>query len=592
MRLFFVSGLLLLVFFIIAGRLFQLQVMEYRAYELLATDQHEVQAKLVPKRGTIYLKDRFDGSLHPIATDRDTWQVFAIPKQIKNVTSTAQAVADATGLVYDDLVRTFSNVTGTYTIVSRDVDMDKAQALHQQNLPGIGVLDGPARFYPEQGLGGQVFGFVTTDENGQRIGRYGIESSMNDTLAGQYGSILADTDAQGRRITVGTTDLKEAKDGSDLVLTIDRTIQFEACQDVADAVKQFQADSGSVVVMDPHTGAIMAMCAAPDFDPANFGKIDSISVLNNPPTFDQFEPGSIFKALTLASGIDAGKVTPDTTYEDKGEEKIDNFTIHNSDHQAHGVQTMTQVLDKSLNTGTIFVERQLGHDLFRDYVQKFGLGVKTGIELHPEGAGDLSPLDRKGEVFGATASYGQGITVTGLQMIDAYSAIANGGRLMKPYLIADTIAPDGTHTPTKPTEIRQVVSDRAARLVTGMLVTVVEVGHGKHAGVPGYYVAGKTGTAQVADPNGHGYLPDVTIGSFAGYAPSDDPKFSMIVTINHPRTVSFAESSAAPTWGKIAKFLLQYLQVQPERPITVPNTPDLPPEPTSTMPEVSSSTKP
>jgi cell division protein FtsI/penicillin-binding protein 2 len=582
---------MVLVFAIIVGRLFELQVMEYRAYTLLATDQHEVQAQLVPKRGSILLKDRFDGTLHPVATDRDTWQVFAIPKQIKNVTSTAQAVADATGLVYDDLVRTFSVTTGTYTILSRDVDMEKAQALQAQNLPGIGTINGPARFYPEQGLGGQIFGFVAPDENGKRIGKYGLEGSMNDVLAGEYGSILADTDAKGRRITVGTTDLQEAKDGSDIVLTIDRTIQYEACRDIADAVKVFQADSGNVIITDPNTGAIMAMCSAPDFDPANYGKIDSISVLNNPPTFDQFEPGSIFKAITLASGLDAGKITPETTYEDKGEEKIDTFTIHNSDHAAHGVQTMTEVLEKSLNTGTIFVERLLGKDLFQDYVEKFGLGSKTGVELHPEGAGDISPLDNKGQVFAATASYGQGITVTALQMIAAYGALANGGQLMKPYIVQDIINPDGSHVTTHPSIVRGVVSQRASRLIAGMLVTVVEAGHGKRAAVPGYYVAGKTGTAQVADPHGHGYLPDVTIGSFAGFAPSDNPKFAMIVTINHPRTVSFAESSAAPTWGKIAKFLLQYLQVQPERAVVESPVPEAAPEATSTLPETATSTR-
>jgi cell division protein FtsI/penicillin-binding protein 2 len=576
----------------IVGRLFQLQVLEYRSYKLLATDQHEVQAQLIPQRGSILLRDRFDGSLHPVATDRETWQVFAIPKQIKDATSTAQAVAEATGLAESDLIATFTSPTGTYTVLSRDVEMEKAQALQAKKLTGVGLIKGPARFYPEEGLGGQIYGFVVQDDSGKRIGRYGIESAMNDELGGTYGSILADTDAQGRRITVGTSDLQEAKDGSDIVLTIDRTIQYEACRQIAAAVKEFEADSGSVMVADPQTGAIWAMCSSPDYDPANYGKIDSISVLNNPPTFDQFEPGSIFKAITLASGIDAGKITPQTTYEDKGEEKIDQFTIHNSDRVAHGIQTMTDVLDKSLNTGTIFVERQLGHDLFRDYVQKFGFGDKTGIALRPEAAGDISPLNRKGEIFGATASYGQGITVTALQMLAAYGAIANGGELMKPYIVQEVISPDGVHTVTQPSPIREVVSKRAARLTAGMLVTVVEDGHGKRAAVPGYYVAGKTGTAQVADPNGKGYLPDVTIGSFAGFAPSDDPKFVMIVTINHPRTVSYAESSAAPTWGKMAKFLLQYLQVQPERPVVESKVPEAPPEATSTLPETAASSTP
>jgi len=585
MRLYLVSFVLFLGFCVIGVRLFQLQVTEYRAYRLLATDQHEVQAQIVPKRGSILLRDRFDESLHPVATDRDTWQVFAIPKQMKDVTSTVVAVAEATGLLAEDLQKQFSVATGTYSVIARDVEMLKAQELQDKNLPGIGIIKGPARFYPETGLGGQIYGFVANDDGGKRVGRYGVESAMEEELGGTYGSILAETDAKGRRITVGTTNLQEAVDGSDVVLTIDRTMQYEACRQIAAAVKEFEADSASIIVADPQTGAIWAMCSSPDYDPANYGKITSISVLNNPVTFGQFEPGSIFKALTLAAGIDAGKITPQTTYDDKGEEEIDDFTIHNSDRLAHGIQSMTQVLAMSLNTGTIFVQRLLGKDSFRDYVKRFGLGVKTGIELRPEGAGDISPLDRKGQIFAATASYGQGITTTALQMLAAYGAIANGGQLMKPYIVQEIIKPDGTHVTTKPTVVREAVSKRAARLVSGMLVTVVESGHGKRAGVPGYFVAGKTGTAQVASTDGKGYLSDVTIGTFAGFAPSDNPKFVMLVVIDHPRTVAFAESSAAPVWGKMGAFLLKYLQVEPERPVAEIKVPEAPPETTSTRPQ-------
>jgi cell division protein FtsI/penicillin-binding protein 2 len=319
--------------------------------------------------------------------------------------------------------------------------------------------------------------------------------------------------------------------------------------------------------MEPKTGEIWAMCSAPDFDPANYGKIDSVSVLNNPSLLDEFEPGSIFKPLTISAGLDAELINPNTVYEDKGEEKIDDFTIRNSDKLAHGFQTMTEVLQKSLNTGTIFVQRLLGKERFTNYVKKFGLGVETGVELSPEGNGNISPLEKKGQIYAATASYGQGITATPLQMVSAFQALANGGTLMRTHIVREIITREGSHLVTQPTEIRQVVSARAARLVAGMMVTVVESGHGKLAGVPGYYIAGKTGTAQIANPNGPGYLPDATIGSFIGFAPSEDPKFVMLVKIDRPRTVQYAESSAAPVWGDLATFLLRYLQVKPERPI-------------------------
>ncbi len=593
-RLFFVGGLLALGMLAIVARLFQLQVLEYDIYKVLAEGQHGSSSILVPKRGSILLRDRFDGTLHPVAKDRNVWQVFAIPREIKkDLASTTQMVADLTNQPYEDLYKILSVSTGTYRVIAKDVPMDQAQALEAKHLPGIGVDQGPSRFYPEQGLGGQIFGFVATNDKNKREGRYGIESSMNNELAGTYGSIQTETDAKGRPLSIGTTQLQLARDGSDVVLTIDRTIQYEACRRISQAVKDFQADGGTIIVLDPQTGAIWAMCSAPDYDPANYGKIDSVSVLNNPSTLDEFEPGSIFKPLTMAAGLDAELINPRTTYEDKGEERIDDFTIRNSDKLAHGVQTMTDVLQKSLNTGTIFVQRLLGKERFNDYVKKFGLGVKTGIELSPEGDGNISPLEKKGQIYAATGSYGQGITATPLQMVAAFQALANGGKLMRPHIVREIIAPDGTRTVTAPGEIRQVVSARAARLVAGMMVTVVEDGHGKRAAVPGYYIAGKTGTAQIANPNGGGYLADATIGSFAGFAPSEDPKFVMLVKIDHPRTVQFAEASAAPVWGEMAAFMLRYLQVKPERPITEKPAPPLPVAPTaSTTAPSATGTKP
>jgi cell division protein FtsI/penicillin-binding protein 2 len=575
-RVWIVAGLLGLALLGLIARLFQLQVLEYSAYKLLASDQHEVQAQLVPKRGTMYLRDRFDGSLHPVAKDRETWQVYSVRREIADATSTAVALAPLLELPAEQILFQMLYATSSYQVLSKDVPMERAEKIRGERYPGIGISKGPARFYPEQGLGGQVFGFVSTDDNNRRVGRYGLEGSFNTELAGTYGSLLIEKDAVGRRMAIGTTELQHAQDGSDLILTLDRTIQYEACRRAARAVDEFQAESASIVVMDPESGAIWAMCGAPDFDPANYGKIDSIAVLNNPSTFDQLEPGSIFKPLTMAAGIEEGKINPNTTYNDPGEEKIDDFTVRNSDKLAHGIQSMTEVLTKSLNTGTIFVQRLLGKETFRRYVQNFGFGEKTGIGLTPEVSGDIRPLDKKGSIFAATASYGQGISVTQVQMLAAFGALANGGRLMRPFLVKEIIHPDGNKETTEPQVVREVISKRTSRLVSGMMVTVVEAGHGKKAGVPGYYVAGKTGTAQVPNPNGPGYLPDATIGSFAGYAPSDHPRFVMLVTVVKPKTVSFAEASAAPVFGDMAKFILATLQVPPERPIKEAPTQPLP----------------
>jgi cell division protein FtsI (penicillin-binding protein 3) len=569
---------------VVAARLFWLQVVNGAEYRLLATDQHELQEKLIPQRGKILVRDRADDSLHPLATNRDAWIVYAVPREMKDPGDVARQLAPALPAAFSastteaTLVASWmANPDDPYEPIAKGLTTEQAEVIRALKLPGIGLVKGWARYYPEADIGGQVIGFVRTEDDGTGKGSYGVEGALNDVLAGKVGYVDAQKDAGGRRITVGSGAINEAVDGSDVILTIDRIIQHEACAQLKAWVKQHGADGGSVVIMNPNTGAVLAMCSAPDFDPANYGATKDLQSFNNPATFGQYEPGSVFKAFTLAVGLDRGKITPKTTYVDTGEVKLDDFVIHNSDLAAHGVQTMTQVLDESLNTGTVFVQQQVGREGFKVGIEKFGFGKLTGIELTPEAKGDVTSLGKKGEAFAGTASYGQGLSITPIQLAAAYSALANGGTLMRPYIVEEIVRPDGTREKTKPQTVTRAISQGAAHLITGMLVSVVERGHGKRAGVPGYYVAGKTGTAQVPDPHGRGYLKDVTIGGFAGYAPADNPKFTMIVKIDRPRDVQWAEASAAPLWGSIAKFLLSYLQVPMDRdPAAAPELPDLP----------------
>ncbi len=583
----------LLVALVLVLRLGYLQIMQYGMYSLLASDQHDLQTKLTPTRGQILVRDHGStGQLRPLATNRLSWEVYAVPKQMSDPVSIAHALALTLGLPDVDMVTKLTKkADDQYERIAQDVNPDLITALQSQKLDGVGFVKSSARFYPEKNMSGQLIGFVSQEDSGMPQGKYGIEGSCNRILSGTPGELLAEKDAGGRRITLGSLNLKDAVSGSDIVLTIDPEIQYQACSVIQAAVLQHGADSGSILIMNPNTGAVMAMCSSPDFDPTEYGKVADLSVLNNPVTFGAYEPGSVFKAVTMAAGLDAGKITPKTTYLDKGVEEIDNFKIKNSDGKAHGVKTMIEVLDQSLNTGTIFVERQLGREAFRRYVLDFGFGKKTGIELTPESKGNVTPLDKTGSVFGATASFGQGFSLTPLQLVVAYSALANGGKLMRPYIVDEVIHSDGVHEKTKPLVVGQPISGRTSRLVSGMLVSVVEDGHGKRAAVPGYWVAGKTGTAQVPLKNGPGYEKDLTIGSFAGYAPASDPKFVMLVKIDHPRDVQWAESSAAPVFGQMAAFLLTYLQIPPERPIDY--KPKLPETTTSTtLPILTTSTAP
>jgi len=557
--------------FAIILRLGYLQIVEHGLYSLYASDQHDLEKKLLPTRGRVFLRDPMDGTLTPLATNRLSWQVYAVPRNMKDPAATAHALAPLIQKNEADLIELFKrNPDDPYELVSKDVSSEVIDLIQAQKIEGVGFVKMTARMYPEKGLGGQVLGFVQEDTQGVMKGKYGIESSMEKVLAGVPGSLIAEKDAGGRRLTFGQTELHEAKDGSDVVLTIDRGIQFKACSIIRDAVKKHQADSGTLVVMDPQTGAVLAMCSAPDFEPSTYRETKDVGTFNNPATFVAYEPGSVFKAFTVAAGLDAEKISPKTTYVDKGQEEIDDFTIRNSDKKTHGVQNMTYALDESLNLAMIFIQRQLGKDLFRSYVDRFGFGKQTEIGLTPEVKADVSGLLKKGSIFAATASFGQGITTTPIQLTAAYAALANGGRLMKPYIVDEIIHPDGSREKTKPIEVGRPISSRASRLVTGMLISAVENGHGKRAGVPGYWVAGKTGTAQVPKKNGKGYEVDATIGTFAGYAPANDPRFAMIVKIERPRDVQWAEASAAPVFGEMAAFLLTYMRVPPERPLNAP----------------------
>ncbi|MDP2708746.1 MAG: penicillin-binding protein 2 [bacterium] len=437
-------------------------------------------------------------------------------------------------------------------------------------IAGIGFSLSPFRFYPEGSIGSNLIGFVGYAGDKQQ-GRYGLEEFFDHELSGLTGSIKVERDAKGNPIIINDREYNQPEDGSDLILTIDRSIQFAACNKLNQAVAGHGADGGSVIIMNPKSGAIIAMCSGPDYDGNNFQQAKDIKVFTNPAIFDQYEPGSIFKVLTMAMALDQGKVTPRTVYDDTGQVIIDKYTIKNSDLAANGQQTMNQVLEKSLNTGAIFAMRSIGPELFADYVKAFGFGEKTGIELEGESRGDIKNLSKKpvGELYAATASFGQGLAVTPIQMVTAFAAIANDGLMMMPYLVKEIIKPDGQRVVTEPKTVNQVISEKAAAMIGGMMVNVVENGHGQKAGVTGYWVGGKTGTAQVPRKDGRGYQSGAHIGSFAGFAPADDPKFVMLVRIDNPRDVEWAESSAAPLFGELAEFMLNYWQVPKERSVEI-----------------------
>lgn len=437
------------------------------------------------------------------------------------------------------------------------------------SIKGIAFEMESYRYYPENNTGSHLTGFLGYSDE-KKVGRYGLEGFFNEELSGVSGSIKAERSADGQLVIINDREYVKPQNGSDLILTINRSIEFQACKKLREGVEKYSAEGGSVIVLEPYTGAIIAMCSWPDYNPNNYAAEKNLNVFNNPAIFDEYEPGSIFKPITMAAAIDKGKVTPDTTYNDKGAVMIEGWPkpIRNSDYETrggHGTVSMATVLIESLNTGAIFAMQQIGPEAFAEYVKNFGFGEKTGIEMETESSGNIINLTKNKirPIEAATATFGQGITVTPLQMVSAFAAIANGGILMKPFIVKEIVHNDGAKEEIKPQEIRRVISERTSLLLSALLVNVVDQGHTKKAGVKGYYVAGKTGTAQVANADKKGYS-DYTDHSLIGFAPANNPKFVMLVKLSKP-AARFAESTAAPLFKEIAEFILQYYQVPKER---------------------------
>lgn len=544
--------------FLIVSRLFYLQVVQHDFYLTLATRAHEAYRDLFPERGAIYVKEK--GELYPLVANRDYYLVFAEPAKIKDAGRVIDAITPILGLEkaeWQELLLRLNKKTDPYEPIKHKATKQQVDQIKEKNLEGIGFTAEFFRFYPETGIGGHIFGFVANQGDGQ----YGLEGFFNKELAGRPGLIKSFKDAWGSLITIGSRSIKKAENGSALVLTIDRQVQFTACLKLKEYVEKFQAEGGTVIIMKP-TGAILAMCSLPDFDPEKYNEVTDINYLNNPAIFTAFEPGSVFKAFTMAAGLDTGLVSPETTYNDEGKIKIiGQKSIENSDKKAHGTTTMSQVLEKSLNLGAIFVEQRVGKETFKRYVYNFGFGKRTGLELATEMPGNLSALDKPGEIFGITASYGQGITVTPLQLASAFAAIANQGKLVKPYIVSEIIKPGGEKEIFQSKEVRQVISPKTAAILTGMLISVVENGYGKLARVKGYYLGGKTGTAEVASPGGYG---EKTIHTFIGFGPVSRPEFVMLAKLDNPQGPRFAESSSVPLFGQLAQYLLNYYQIAPD----------------------------
>lgn len=553
-------------------------------------------------------------------------KVFAYPAQINNRKSTAIILSPYLDIPEAQLERILQG-KNRYTILQRKLTPEQSAKIVElkkekpEEFLGINLKEEYFRYYPEQSLAANILGFV--DHKGQ--GQYGIESKFNTELEGKKGLFHTQVDSIGRHITIGDSIIRPAVNGDSVTLTIDRSIQMEVEKRLSRQVRDFNADSGSVIVMEPQTGKIIAMAHYPTFDPNNYNKVFDKEIINLSPeqvdslvpqsdepdnkrywfyrnreTFDRFEifastddegnttyrryknfygpmayqnlavsgiyePGSVMKSIAMAIGIDNQSITASTTYREDGPIEVDEFSIRNALDKYRGLQTMTDALGQSSNIGMAVVARKVGRILLYNYYKKFGFSERTDIEFSNEQSGTLEHYNQWAESELITRSFGQGVAVTPIQMITAYGALSNKGRLMKPYIVESVQSPNGKEITTDPKIIDQIIQEKTAETITDMLVNGIENGVAQNAKLPGHYVAGKTGTSQTYRNGKPLEGPGTTITSFAGYAPIDNPKFIVLVKIDRPRKDIWGSTVAAPLFKDIATYLLQYYSIPEDK---------------------------
>lgn len=544
--------LLTLIFFcfaVIAARLVWVQAVVAHEYAARATSQRLRDIELPSRRGTIY-----DREGEPLAVSVEARTVFASPNQIVETTATAQALAQTLGGDVQEYLEKLHRDTG-FVYIARKVDLNRANALEKLDMDGVGFLDDFRRLYPSGELASQVLGFVGVDDNGLA----GIESFYDETLKGTPGVVLGERDPRGNPIPGGIQKVIEPVHGHDIALTIDKDIQYEAQVEIAAAVQKWGAKSGSVIIMNPKNGEIYAMATAPGFNSNEYGKAKAAQIRNRPVT-DAYEPGSTLKCLTASAVIEKGLYTPSSKLSLPSTIRVGDRTIHESHDRAAVKWTLSQIVTHSSNVGTVKLGLKLGEESLYESFAKFGITEKTGIDFPGEAKGWLPPTDQWSPSSIGNIPFGQGISVTPVQLTRAVAGIANKGEMPTPHFLLEI---PNSAEPRASWPLKRAITESTASQVTTMLQAVVTEGTGTEAKVSGYSVAGKTGTAQKAQSGGRGYTGGKYIGSFIGYAPAEDPQVLVCVTIDEPRNSIYGGTVAAPSFSRLTQFALSHLKIPP-----------------------------
>lgn len=555
------------------GRLAYLQIYQHTEYVTEAQSFHDAQRAVPAHRGAIL--DRLGNPLamsvdtFNVLVDRKVWSDPAVARRA------AEKLAPHLGRSAGEVYGATGGETSGAAVVALNVSYEQGRSIVASGIPGVIVEPSSRRVNPEGSLAAPVLGFTGRDS----AGLTGLELELNETLTGEAGRLRFERDSLGNPIAFGYRQEQAPTPGNDVVLTVDRTIQRMAERELDEAIRRTKATGGAVIVQEPSTGAILAMANRPSFDLTRLS-LDSaaeMELYRNRAVTDLYEPGSVFKLVTMAAAIDAGKVTPSTTYMDTGQAVVGERIFANWDYSANGPTTMTKTLVRSLNTGTVWLaDKVLGSELFYNYVKVFGFGQTSGSSFSGEAAGSyrLPTQDDWYRSDLASNSFGQGISATPLQIINMVSALANGGTLMRPFIVREVRGESGV-TQTEPEAIRRVVSEATADTMSTMMRDVVEAND--LARVPGYTAGGKSGTAFVpqsaSDTRGDAYKEQVSIPSYAGFAPLNNPRIAILVKLDNLGGTDYGGVLTAPVFSRLAHAILTYLRVPPDNPATLPKTP-------------------
>lgn len=546
----------------IIGRLIYIQIFSHNFYRALAQGQQKIFEEISGERGEIFVKDI--NGIKPVAVNKNWMLCYVDPTEIQNKEETSKILSDILSLDKESVFKKITKENSFFEILKKRLSDEEILSIKNANLRGVYLTEEINRFYPFNTFASQLIGFV----GGNGIGQYGVEGKYDEILKGE--NKFQEKEKGLLEYLTGFSN-KEPKKGADLILTIDYNIQFFAEKLLEKAKENLNIYKGSILVLNPQTGAIIALVNYPNFNPNEYSKENDLTIFQNDATQSAFEPGSIFKPITIAAALNEQKITPQTTYQDEGFVKIGGHLITNYQNRKWGKRTMTEVLEKSINTGAIFAEKLIGHKIFLEYIEKFGFFEPTMVDLQGEIISKNTEFKKGYEINFATASFGQGIEVTPIQLVRAIAAIANGGNILKPYVVEKIIMDENKIIETKPVIQREkVISPTVANQLTAMLVSVVENGFGKTARIPGYYIAGKTGTAQVPwsalGIKKSGYSP-MTIQSFIGYFPAFDPQYLILVKLDNTKAPA-AGYSAAPIFKELAEYIIKYKSIPPDYEIT------------------------